>query len=265
MPRRPRTFLEAACVHVVNRSAGRRPIFLRASDYRAFTDILTEGLTRHSVRLISYCVMPNHWHLVMGPVCSHDLSKLMHWVTVTHAVRWHHLKQNVGFGPVYQNRFWSGPLLTADHLVATCRYVERNALRARLVRRAQDWPWGSLSERLRPDRSVPVVSTAFLVSAAWLDYVNAPRDHDDDRSPVFHNLRPVPQAVENSLGDFTDLPGGFGDVVEEPQEIARVIAGADENEADTHVEGAEHLDLADFPAALEPPEHWRYRPALAIE
>jgi REP-associated tyrosine transposase len=101
--------------------------------------------------MISYCLMPNHWHLVVGPVDPIRLSKLMHWVTVTHAVRWHHHRNTVGLGPVYQNRFWSEVLPRADDLVRACRYVERNALRARLTRRAQDWPWGSLAERLRPE------------------------------------------------------------------------------------------------------------------
>ena len=133
MPRRPRRTGDTACFHIVNRSAGRVPLFRRASDYRAFIEILRAGLERYPARLISYCLMPNHWHLVMGPGDSDRLSKLLHWVTVTHAVRWRHHHQTVGLGPVYQNRFWSEPLTTADHLVAVCRHVERNALGAHVV------------------------------------------------------------------------------------------------------------------------------------
>jgi putative transposase len=155
------------------------------------------GLERYPTRLISYCLMPNHWHLVMGPLDPDRLSTLLHWVTVTHAVRWHHHHQTVGLGPVYQNRFWSEPLTAADHLVAVCRYVERNALNAHLVSRAQDWPWSSLAERLHSGARLPVVRTPFLVSTAWVDYVNTPTHREED--PVFHNLKPVPLTVENSL------------------------------------------------------------------
>jgi hypothetical protein len=62
-------------------------------------------------------------------------------------------------------------------LVRACRSVERNALAERLVTRAQDWPWGSLSERLNPVLKFPIAPTPFLASAMWVDYVNTPAWH----------------------------------------------------------------------------------------
>ena len=197
MPRRPRRILKPICFHVTNRRAGRTAIFQTPADYRAFLEILHQGLQRHPVRLIAYCLMPNHWHLVVGPVYSDDLSRLMHWVTVTHAVRWHHHRNSVGLGPVYQNRYWSEPLDDPDRLILVCRYVERNALKAHLVSRAEDWPWCSLADRLRPSPSLPVVSSAFLTSRAWTEYVNAPSFHEEAPWRVFHKSRPVPLTVEN--------------------------------------------------------------------
>lgn len=197
MPRRPRQLCEPACFHVTNRSARRTALFQKARDYRAFLLTLREGLQRHPIRLIAYCLMPNHWHLVVGPVCSDELSSFMHWVTLTHAVRWHHYWNSVGLGPVYQNRFWSEPLRHPDELVLVCRYVERNALKAGLVAKAEDWPWGSLADRLRPIPLLPIVTDPFLISRTWTDYVNTPRFHDRPHQAVFHNLRPVPLNVEN--------------------------------------------------------------------
>jgi putative transposase len=149
------------------------PIFRRSTDYRAFLAVLREGLARSPVRLVAYCVLSNHWHLVVEPLGTKGLTDLMHWVTATHAIRWHHHHKSVGHGPIYQGRFHAYPLAGGADLVRVCRYVERNALRARLVSRAQDWPWCSLAERLRPDPQVPLVRAAFLASAAWIDYVNA--------------------------------------------------------------------------------------------
>jgi putative transposase len=206
MPRR-RRYPRPGCFHIVNRSTRRIQLFDRTSDYRAFLEILRKGLERSRVRLIAYCVMPNHWHLVLGPNKPEDVSKLMHWVTVTHAVRWHHHRKTVGLGPVYQNRYWSEPLEDADHFVAVCRYVERNPLKAGLVRQAQDWPWGSLADRLRSEPTLPIANTPFLSSNTWLDHVNTPT-HREPR--VFHNLNPVPLSVENSsdpLKDSTERPG----------------------------------------------------------
>jgi putative transposase len=82
----------------------------------------------------------------------------------------------------------------------TCRYVERNALRAGLVRRAQDWPWCSLADRLRPEPRLPLVSTPFLVSDAWIEYVNAPimlSEQSEKRVPLKR------KTVENRHDPYT--------------------------------------------------------------
>ena len=88
-------------------------MFQKRHDYRAFLQVLTEGLEKHPVRLVSYCLLSNHWHLVMGPMAHTQLSKMMQWVTVTHAVRWRHHTKTVGQGPVYQGRYTSVPVLSA--------------------------------------------------------------------------------------------------------------------------------------------------------
>jgi putative transposase len=211
MPRRPRRSLSALYVHVTNRSIRKTPFLLRPSDYRGFLAVLREGLERHPLPLLSYCVMPNHWHLVMGPVDPPTLTRLMHWVTTTHAVRWHAHHQSTGQGPVYQGRFHAQPIDSAAGLVRVCRYVERNALRAALVQRAQDWPWGSLAERLREPTCLPLTSTPFLASGAWIEYVNAAAMVTE------HLVGPTPgtkkvKSVENRpvpLDDGPETPGGF--------------------------------------------------------
>ena len=162
---------------------------------------------------------------------------------------------------MYQNRFWSHALDDPEHLVVTCRYVERNALAARLVRRAEDWPWSSLSERINPDSNMPVVCTPFLISEAWLDYVNTPRPRDDQAHAVFHNLKPVPLSVENS-DDLAEHPGV---VVEQSEQIGRTVGGTDQNESHAHVERAKHLGVVEVAGMLEPAENRGHGPALAVE
>ncbi len=199
MPRRARSAQRSSYFHVINRSARRLVLFEHPADYRSFLAILGEGLAQHPVRLIAYSLMPNHWHLVMGPTDTNSLSRCLHWVTVTHAVRLQHLRHLVGEGPVYQGRFTSMEIPAVGDLMRVCRYVERNALQARLVRRAQDWPWGSLAERLAPSAALPMVTTPFLSSRAWVDYVNSARP-GDDVAPV--RLPPV-----SPLDDFAEAPG----------------------------------------------------------
>ena len=115
----------------------------------AFIRVLAEGLQRYpEARLLSYCLMPNHWHLVFWPKRGSDrvLSALMQWLGTTHASRWHTHRHTVGTGPIYQGRFKSFPIEREEHLLTVCRYVERNALRANLVApgSAASWRWCSL-------------------------------------------------------------------------------------------------------------------------
>jgi REP element-mobilizing transposase RayT len=75
--------------HVLNRGNGRMRIFHKAEDYEAFERVLAEGLERYAVELLTYCLMPNHWHLVTRPKTDEALGHWMRWVGVTHVRRYH--------------------------------------------------------------------------------------------------------------------------------------------------------------------------------
>src|SRR5258707_6113475 len=87
--------------------------------------------TRFAV--LSYCLMPNHWHLVLWPETDGELTDFVRWLTHTHTMRWHAHYHSSGTGHLYQGRFKSFPIQADDHLYTVLRYVERNALRANLV------------------------------------------------------------------------------------------------------------------------------------
>ena len=145
MPRPPRVTEPGVVYHLLNRRVMRLVMFKKDADYDAFQHMLAASLERPDTpALLAYCFMPNHWHLVVQAGRGTDLSTWMQWLTVTHAHRWHAHYDVIGEGPLYQGRFKSCPIQQDVHFLAVCRYVEANALRAGLVRRAQDWPWGSL-------------------------------------------------------------------------------------------------------------------------
>ena len=133
--------------HVLNRANARLPLFQKDGDYAAFHRVLAEACAHEPMRVLSWCVMPNHWHLVLWPEKDGALSRFMAWLTLTHTQRWHTHYHNVGSGHLYQGRFKSFPVQEDAHVLAVCRYVERNALRAGLVGRAEDWRWCSLGQR----------------------------------------------------------------------------------------------------------------------
>jgi putative transposase len=158
MPRRPRAATGGIVYHVLNRAAGRRQLlFRKPADYLAFERVLAEACRRFpGVRVLAYCLMPTHWHLVPWPRRDGELSDFVRWLSVTHAQRDHAHRKAAGTGPLYQGRFKSFPVRRDDaHLLTVCRYVERNALRRGLVRRAQDWPWCSLARREAESKAKP--------------------------------------------------------------------------------------------------------------
>jgi putative transposase len=134
--------------HVLKQVNGRLPIFRKDADCEAFERVLEEALTHvPGMRLLAYCLMPNHWHLVVWPRRDGELSDFGHWLTLTYTQRWHAHHRRVGAGHLYQGRFKSFPVAADQHFLQLCRYVERNALRADLVERAEVWRWGSLWRR----------------------------------------------------------------------------------------------------------------------
>jgi putative transposase len=133
--------------HVLNRGVGRMRLFAKVGDYEAFERVLAETLDLWPMRLCAYCVMPNHWHMVLWPREDGDLAAFMQRLTITHARRWQEHRHEVGTGHIYQGRYKSFPVQSDEHFLTVCRYVERNALRAGLVERAEEWRWCSLWRR----------------------------------------------------------------------------------------------------------------------
>ncbi|MCH8963776.1 MAG: transposase [Planctomycetes bacterium] len=148
MPRALRQSEGGVVYHVLNRANGRAQIFEKAGEYRDFVQLLEDTRAKTPVRILSYCVMPNHWHLILRPTKDGQLSEFMQQLTVAHTHRWHARHGTSGTGHLYQGRFKSFPIQSDEHFLTVCRYVERNPLRARLVRRAENWRWSSLWLRL---------------------------------------------------------------------------------------------------------------------
>ncbi len=133
----------------MNRVSGEQELFQDNGDYEAFERVLAEARERAGMRVCAYALMPNHFHLVLWPRKDGDLSRFMQWLTMTHTQRWHAHRHSAGHGHLYQSRFKSFPIQANPHFLGVCRHVERNALRAKLVKRAEDWPWCSLACRER--------------------------------------------------------------------------------------------------------------------
>jgi putative transposase len=147
MPRINRGALEQGIFHVLNRGNHRQQLFQAGEDYAVFMGLLTTTCERLPVKIWGYCLMPNHWHLVVEVARMTDLSKWVHGICNRHVRLFHRRNPRLGGGHIYQGRYKSFPIQNENYLYTVLRYVEANALRARLVARAEDWPWSSLSRK----------------------------------------------------------------------------------------------------------------------
>ncbi len=176
MPRSRRCAPGGYVYHALNRAVARLPLFQKDRDYDAFLRVLDEARRRHPIRVLGYCLMPNHWHLVLWPRGDHDLTDFLRWLTHTHTMRWHTHYHTLGTGHLYQGRFKAFPVQDDDHFYTVLRYVERNALRAGLVGRAEDWRWSSLAHRLAGrDPRDRLSEWPVCVPPDWVEYVNRPQ------------------------------------------------------------------------------------------
>ena len=176
MPRTGRAASGGYCYHVLNRGNARSTVFHKDGDYAAFVSLLTAAGERNPMRLLAYCLMPNHFHLVLWPRDDGHLSDYMQWLMTAHVRRYH---QHYGStGHVWQGRFKAFPIQEDEHLLTVLRYVERNPLRANMVARSEDWPWSSAAT----NREGPPLDPGPVPrSEGWSEYVNQPQTEAEMR------------------------------------------------------------------------------------
>jgi putative transposase len=175
MPRSGRFAPGGLVFHVLNRANAGVRCFQTDGDYRAFEQVLAESVARVRLELFAYVLMPNHWHLVLRPRRDGDLAQFMHRMTITHVRRWHGQRETAGLGHLYQGTYKSFAIQEDDHFLIVCRYVERNPLRAGLVARAQEWPWGSLWVRSQTTSTSLLSAWPVEPQADWESSVNTPQ------------------------------------------------------------------------------------------
>lgn len=225
MPRVARRFSDNEVYHVLNRGNGWAGVFHTPADFAAFVNLIAEAKKRFSVKAIAYCLMTNHFHLLLRPERGEGLSKWMQWLMTSHVHRYH--RHYGTSGHIWQGRFKSFIVQQDDHLLAAMRYVEGNPVRAGMVPSARQWPWSSLRENLGTGsaQAVPVP----LRAGETPGQVPLEPPETQGQAP----LEPVP-VVDRGL---VELPADWTDYVDNPltgweinrikQSIRRLVPFAD--------------------------------------
>ncbi len=161
--------------HVTQRGNRRETIFFGDDDYRLYLDLLGERCRKAGVELWSYCLMPNHVHLILTPATPEGPGRALgethrRYASVINA----RLRVT---GHLFQSRYGS-VAMDEQHLMAAARYVALNPVRARLVARAEDWRWSSVRAHLSGEDNGVVMTTPLLERCAgrFADLIDAPPD-----------------------------------------------------------------------------------------
>ncbi len=161
MPRKPRELTDGGIYHVFNRGNDRRQLFSEPEDYLCFLNHLREGISRYSAELFHYCLMPNHFHLLLKIQKGGDLPALMHRVQLAYA---RYFKKTRAFvGHIFQERF-RGPRIGEESYYLQCgRYIERNPVKASLVQEAADYTYSSAKFYARGEKDSLITSNPYYL------------------------------------------------------------------------------------------------------
>ena len=171
--------------HVLNRANGRLGIFKKRDDFLAFEKILGQAQSRIDMRIHGYCLMPNHWHLLLRPHNDGELSEFMRWLTVTHTMRYHYSHGTAGTGHIYQGRFKSFPIQQSRHLLSVLRYIEANPLRAKMLSDARHYHWSSYGHHIGkpdPQRQFELAKLPIELPTNWKRLVHKDMPQRDSES-----------------------------------------------------------------------------------
>lgn len=170
MARTARASKGGICYHVINRGNAQATVFHDPSDYESFIRLFAKACERIPMRILCYCLMPNHFHLVIWPHNDGDMSRWMQWLLTSHVRRYHRLRGSSG--RVWQGRFKAFPIQQDPHLLTVMRYVERNPVRANLVDSAIDWEWSSISTSGNDTRRAILSPAPIAIPSNWLTWVD---------------------------------------------------------------------------------------------
>ena len=160
MVRGPRRDIGDCVYHVINRSNGKLCIFHNERDYADFEYLLNKMRETYDIRILAYLIMPNHWPLLLYPKNDGDIRKALHWLTTSHVRRHHSRKGTIGHGHIDQGSYKSFLVQTDTYLLTVLKYIERNAVRAKLCKTVEAWRWGSAYRRLHNDINLRKILSA---------------------------------------------------------------------------------------------------------
>lgn len=140
MPRLARTVFAGVPHHITQRGNRREDVFYVEEDYQTYLEWLCHYSQQHQLEILAYCLMTNHIHLVAVPARESSLQQVLKPLHMRYAQRINRIRK--WSGHFWQGRYFSSPM-DERYMWSAIRYVECNPVRARMVRKAENYPWSS--------------------------------------------------------------------------------------------------------------------------
>lgn len=182
MPRIARVVAVDVPHHVTQRGSNRMDIFIDSDDRELFLGGLRRWTRQTETQVWAWCLMSNHFHLLLVPTAMDGLAKTLHGVTFGYAQHFNQKYRRCG--RLWQNRYYSAPLDARTHLWTVARYIERNPVRASIVLQAEDWRWSSARAHTRGERDATVSQPDWLEGSdrkAYRQFLNESGDENEIR------------------------------------------------------------------------------------
>jgi putative transposase len=172
MPRSARKLPDQAYFHIVNRGNNRQKVFCSRLDYLVFIALLKEAKQRYPLSVLGYCLMPNHFHLIVHSRIGESIRGFIRWALTCYA-RHSHENHNTS-GHLWQGRTKSFLIEREEYLIVALRYIENNPVRAGLVVSSTDWEWSSVGNHRWQKYGEFVDPPPFFIGDGWLELVDMP-------------------------------------------------------------------------------------------
>ena len=143
--------------HICNRGVLKKPMFFDEFDYGICEEILSESLEKYRVPLHAYCLMPNHWHLLVEAPRGVILVQMLQRFSSVHAKTIRKRQENQGTGAVYQSRYRAHPVQKSEAFFRVKSYIENNPCKAGLCSKPEDWRWSTAYSEI--DRHILIATS----------------------------------------------------------------------------------------------------------
>lgn len=141
MPRYPRSYIQTIFFHVITQGINKSYIFENAEDIKYYIKIMYQLEKEQNIKLIAYCIMNNHAHMLIKTEKVAELSKYMHRLNTIYAIYYNKKYSRVGY--IFRNRYKSEGIYNEEHLYNCIKYIYDNPVKAGICKSAQEYPYSN--------------------------------------------------------------------------------------------------------------------------